>query len=437
VDIIAENTNAYAALHGAPAGWATSASEVWLLIQVNLFMGMIPLPEQHMYNEWKQVQVVRAFTRDRFMELQRWFHIAAPAAADAEESLIDKIRPLWEQCQHSFRGFCNPPREMTVDETMVRFKGRSKDKKTIKGKPTPIGYKLYTLAACGYLLAFDLAITTDRRSTDQGVLHSAVVSLVQPWFNSHRILFLDNLYTSPALCDHLTREGLFSCGTCRGNRSGLPPTAKADMVQLNKGAMKAWRRGDLQCLAWHDSRPILFLSTFHKIDDIDTRESKRGPRPRPGVTKPYIVHEYNQHKCHVDTVDQLRQSYAIQRRHRKTWPALAWWLVDMCIINAYTLYCVNTKTVLSQLEFRRALLQQLWDTYGSASTTHVHPGRPVALTVFDGHWPTRADKVLDCAHCSSQSSQRVRTKTECKCCGVHLCVEDCFEQYHVKLFRPS
>ena len=322
-------------------------------------------------------------------------------------------------------------------ETMVRSKGRSKDKNTIKGKPTSIGYTLYTLAACGYLLAFDLTVTTERRSTDQGVLHSAIINLVRPWFNSHHIVFSDNLYTSPALCDHLLREGLFSCGTCRGNRCGLPSTARDDMDRLEKGAVKTWRRGDLQCLAWHDSKPILFLSTFQKIDEIDTRESKRGPRPRPGVIKPYIAHEYNQHKCHVDTVDQLRQSYAILRRHRKTWPALAWWLVDMCVINAYTLYCVNTKTVISQLQFRRALLQQLWETYGSASTTHAHSGRPVAVSTLNSHWPTRADKMLDCAHCSSRSSQRVRTKTECKSRGVHLCVDDCFEQYHVKRFRLS
>jgi Transposase IS4 len=323
---------------------ATNADEVWLFIKVNLFMGFIDLPELHMYWEerWRQVQVTRAFTRHRFEELQRWWHIGPPPAADVEETLIDKIRPLWEHCQQAFRAFCNPPREMTVDETMVRFKGKSKDKTTIRGKPTPVGYKLYTVASHGYLLAFDLSISTDRRPTEQGVLHSAVVRLVQPWFNTDRIVFFDNLYTSPALCDYLKREGLYSCGTCRTNRVGLPPTAKHDMEQLDKGEMKAWRRGDLQCLAWHDSKPILFLSTHHKVDKVVTLEGKRGPRPRPGVTKPQIVHEYNQHKCHVDTVDQLRQSYAIQRRHRKTWPSLAWWLVDMCIINDPAV-CMNAR----------------------------------------------------------------------------------------------
>jgi hypothetical protein len=39
---------------------------------------------------------------------------------------------------------------------MVRFKGRSAFKTTIKTKSTPTGYKLYTVASHGYLLAFDI-----------------------------------------------------------------------------------------------------------------------------------------------------------------------------------------------------------------------------------------------------------------------------------------
>lgn len=434
IDTMVASTNQYAVLHGAPAGWATNAAELWLFIDVNLFMGLVKLPDQHMYweEEYRQVQVTRAFNRHRFEELQRWFHIAAPAAAGTRETLIDKIRPLWDHCQQSFRAFCNPPREITVDETMVRFKGRSEDKTTVRGKPTPIGYKIYTLASYGYLLAFDLATVTDRRPTDQGVLHSAVMKLVQPWLQSDRILFFDNLYTSPALCDHLRREGLYSCGTCRANRSGLPHNIKQDMEQLDKGEMKAWRRGDLQCLAWHDSKPILFLSTHHKIDEMETLESKRGPRPRPGITKPKIVHDYNQHKVHVDTVDQLRQSYAVQRRHRKTWPSLAWWLVDMCVINAYTLLCIKTKAVISQLEFRQALMKQLWETYGSASTTHAHVGRPTAPTPNTGHWPHHTHKKRKCMRCTRGREGGSQSEVACKQCGVHLCLDPCFEQYHVQ-----
>jgi hypothetical protein len=432
IDTIVTSTNEYATTHGAPTGWATNSAEMWLFIKVNIFMGFISLPQWHMYWEekWEQPQVTRAFARHRFEELQRWWHISPPPTTEAQESLIDKIRPLYEHCQQAFRAFCNPPREMTVDETMVRYKGKSKHKKTVKTKPTPIGYLFYTLASYGYLLAFDLSITSTQRSAD-GVLHSAVVKLLRPWYNTARIVFFDNLYTSPALCDHLRREGLYSCGTCRPHRAGLPPSVKAHMAQLDKGEMRAWRRGNLQCLAWYSSKPILILSTHHKVDEVATLEGKRGPRPRPGVTKPQVVHDYNEHKCHVDTVDQLRQSYAIQRRHRKTWPSLAWWLVDMCIINAYTLYCTKLKRVISQRDFRIELMDQIWEEYSHAATQQHRAGPPTAPPSSAGHWPKHSHKKRKCVECTLGREGGGKSEVVCELCNVHLCLEPCFKQHHV------
>ena len=195
--------------------------------------------------------------------------------------------------------------------------------------------------------------------------------------------------------------------------------------------MNAWRRGDLQCLAWHDSKPILFLSTQHRVDEVATLEARRGPRPRPGVTTPQIVHDYNQHKRHVDTIDQLRQFYAIQRRHRKTWPALAWWLVDRCIIDADTLYCVKTKTVISQLRFRIALLEELWTAYGHAATTQQRASHPVTPQHNTSHWPMHSHKKRKCVECTKGREGGRQSEVVCEGCNVHLCVEPCFKQHHV------
>jgi hypothetical protein len=79
---------------------------------------------------------------------------------------------------------------------MVRFKGRSAWKTVIKGKPTPIGYKCYTVASHGYLLGFQVYRGKGGYATRQGVLHHSVVQLVERWAHSNRILFFDNLYTS-------------------------------------------------------------------------------------------------------------------------------------------------------------------------------------------------------------------------------------------------
>src|SRR6202008_350102 len=110
------------------------------------------------------------------------------------------------------------------------------------------------------------------------------------------------------------------------------------------------------------------LSTHHRVDHIVTINQDRGPNHPRTVTKPQVALDYNGGKSHVDTVDQLRQYYAMQRKRVKDWPSLAWWLIDMCIINAYTLWCLDTKAEISLLDFRRALLRQLAAAYPSPHT---------------------------------------------------------------------
>ena len=433
VSTIVTNTNLYARSKGESGEWATSTEEIWRFIAVHVFMGIVDLPYLHMYWEagWRQAYVVDAFPRHRFAELLRYFHIAEPTPAGVRHTVIDKIKPLHDLCQFTFPEYFIPPREFTVDETMVRFKGRSAWKTVIKGKPTPVGYKCYTVASHGYLLGFQVYRGKGGYATRQAVLHHSVVQLVERWAHSNRILFFDNLYTSPALCRHLLRIGLRSCGTVRPNRRGLPPKVKENMKALTEGETRAWQSGQLGCLAWCDKRPVLMLSTHCRVDDMATIAQDRGPNHPSTVTKPKVALDYNLHKCHVDTVDQLRQYYAMQRKSMKNWPSLAWWLIDMCIINAFTLWCLDTKAEISQLDFRKALLQQLAAAYPSPHTP-VQPTVPASgRRPSVGHWPKRAHKPRKCAQCTKGRGGGRRSKCVCELCGVYLCVDPCFKLYHV------
>ena len=432
VSIIATNTNLYARSKHVAAEWSTSAAEIWRFIGVHIFMGIVDLPSVPMYWEarWRQSYVVQTFSRDRFKELLRYFHIAEPTPTGVRHTVIDKIKPLHDLCLSTFSEYYIPGLELTVDESMVRFKGRSSWKTVIKGKPTPIGYKLYTVGSHGYLLNFQLYKGKGGYPVEQGVIHHVVVDIVQRWAHSDRILFTDNLYTSPALCRHLLTIGLRSCGTVRTNRRHLPPDLKDSMKRLQRGEMKVWQSGQLGCLLWYDRQPVVMLSTHHRVDVMVTLEKNRGPNHPPTITTPKVSVDYNFHKCHVDTVDQLRQYYAMQRKSMKNWPSLAWWLIDMCIINAYTLWCLDNNSQISQLDFRQAILQQLAASYPlqrNSALIHIPPHQQ---STIESHWPKHSHKARECKHCTEGRIRRRRSEVVCKQCGVHLCLEPCFELYH-------
>ena len=286
---------------------------------------------------------------------------------------------------------------------------------------------MYTVAFDGYLLGFRIYRGKGGYNTAQKVLHHTVLQLVEPWQGHHRILYMDSLYTSPALCNDLLRRGIRSCGTCRPNRSDLPPNIYRHRTSLAKGETKAWQSGQLGCLMWYDAKAVLFLSTHVRPDKVTPVD----PSPfRPATSRPTIAVDYNMNKGHVDQVDQVRSYHAVQRRGRRTWPALAWWLLDMCIINSHRLWDVQHSTVTPVLDFREKLLRQIAALYPSPHTP-VQPTVPSPAHVgFVGHWPEMTALRAECAHCSEGRKRRRRTRYRCVVCGKHLHPESCFGAWH-------
>ena len=432
IDTFVTNTNLYAAARAATAWVPVTSEEMWQYLAVRIRQGIVQLPELHHYWEatYRDQYIPLLMSRDRFVQLHRYFHIVPPVPRDQRQTVVEKTAPFYHQCQALFQQFFIPGANLCVDETMIRFQGRSPWITLIKMKPEPMGYKMFTIASEGYLLGFRIYRGKGGYNSPQGVLLRTVVDLAQPWGGVNRTLYFDNLYTSPALCDRLLQMRVRSCGTCRPNRTGLPPDLKEVRKSLPKDEMKAWQRGQLGCLVWHDSKAVTFLSTHLRVDRLTPIPPLHG---RPATTRPTVAVDYNLNKGHVDQVDQLRAYYAVQRRGRRTWPALAWWLLDMCIGNAYKLWCLDHSVKPGMLHFREQLLVQIAAAYPSPHTL-VRPTAPaVAHRPYVGHWPKHTVERRDCVHCSRGRRQRNRTSYRCAVCGVHLHPAPCFGAYHDRL----
>ena len=92
------------------------------------------------------------------------------------------------------------------------------------------------------------------------------MQLVQPYRHRGHILYLDNLFVTVDLFDHLERIGMRACGTVRPERKELPADLKEAGKQLAKGARKGWQRGNLSAWrgmtsAWSTSSPTTWVST--------------------------------------------------------------------------------------------------------------------------------------------------------------------------------
>ena len=53
---------------------------------------------------------------------------------------------------------------------------------------------------------------------------------------------------------------------------------------------------------------------------------------------PRAIRDYFYGARSVDVSNQLHYSYLIGRKSKKAWSRLAWWLLDMCIVNAFQVW---------------------------------------------------------------------------------------------------
>jgi hypothetical protein len=118
-------------------------------------------------------------SRDRFMQLHCYLHIVPPVPRSQRQTIVEKTAPFSHQCQRLFQQYYIPGRDFAVDETMTRFEGHSFWITVIKGKPTPVGYKLYSVASQGPILGFRIFRGKSGYERPQSVLHHTVIELLR------------------------------------------------------------------------------------------------------------------------------------------------------------------------------------------------------------------------------------------------------------------
>ena len=124
-------------------------------------MGIIQLPDIEIY--WKTSWVCRipffrnVLSRDHFQEIFWMLHVGTAGNTPGK---IDKIKPFLDVLLPRFQQLYKPSKNLSIDETIVGFRGRFGSIQYMPQKPTKWGIKAFTLAdaANGYPVWCTLAL---------------------------------------------------------------------------------------------------------------------------------------------------------------------------------------------------------------------------------------------------------------------------------------
>jgi hypothetical protein len=226
------------------------------------------------------------------------------------------------------------------------------------------------------------------------------------------------------------------CGSVRNNRVGMPSSSQlsSDILdKLPRTSTLHFQKDSMCVIAWKDKKPICILyNHMQPTDELVTlhRHCKHGGHY--DVQAPTAIADYFKYMRAVDVINQLRYTYPIGRKSKRARWRLVWWLIDMCIVNAYTIWAFDRQGA-NQLDFRKQLMyemvcvhsKQIHDTAERAAAAR-------GAILLKDHYPLNAQVAADCAYKQQHIDSRARPTYVCAACKVHLCVDPCFHLYSHK-----
>ncbi|KAJ8962050.1 hypothetical protein NQ314_005833 [Rhamnusium bicolor] len=176
--------------------------------------------------------VISTMTKNRFEHILSLLHLNNNATIlQDNKDKIHKIRPFVKTLNEQFDSLFHGTRELSVDEGMILFKGRSKLKQYNPMKPIKRGYKLWCIAdQNGYIKKFDIYQgkdeVTQQKFSSHGLGERVVLSLSEKYWAKYRKKYYDNYFTTVKLLERIKNQQTLACGTIRNNRGGLPKKFK-------------------------------------------------------------------------------------------------------------------------------------------------------------------------------------------------------------------
>jgi len=228
-------------------------------------------------------------SKNRFEQITKYIHFKdrGENAVKGEDWWL-KLGTAWTTIKAKCPRYWIPGSNLTVDEVMIKFEGRSSQIINIPAKPIPLGFKLEALADRGYILNWE-ATRPGRNEGGQGKIHvplpedvdstldpcltntqaivARLATTLNPYLSTGRRFhfYLDNLFVCWRLCSYLKGQGIAVTGTCRKGACGIPPrllALKGASIGLKWGALQVSIVHEVACFLWQDQSAVLGTYLF-------------------------------------------------------------------------------------------------------------------------------------------------------------------------------
>lgn len=352
LESIVEYTNKAESL-GQGLQWKEfNKDELKAFLGIIIMMGIVKLPNCRWH--WSNSErfgsspiIRKSLSMSRFNAINKWICLYDKTNFDGQDKLY-KVRKLsdsvLEACQRNF-GY---EQELSIDESMISFKGRNKMKQYMPRKPTKWGFKVFVLAGAktGYVYRCKIFTGLKEFSPER-----VCCDLLEGMSNKH--VFMDNWYISIPVVERLLTQGIHTTGTIKKERKHLPAKFKEQTENMKFGEVKFWNKGDITLCAWKDKRLVTSISSYYG------NELYKKKKANSSKVIPYMINEYNYYMKGVDLFDQMMGYYKYPHKTLKWWKTCFFYFLEVALHNSRVIYNKNKTTQMEYLEFRIQVAESL------------------------------------------------------------------------------
>lgn len=443
LELIVRETNAYAEEVFLSEG-TTEKSRItrWKLLtteELKCFIGLIfhmgTIKLSRLQDYWRKHRLFNMpvfsnfMSRDRFMLILRCLHFSRnplpgqPKPADR----LYKIRPLIDYFNSKMTEVYYPGKHLSLDESMVLWRGRLLFRQYIKNKRHKYGVKLYLLTEPdGTVLKFAVYTGTLDDHGGKGHASNIVLHLTEQILDVGHSIYMDNYYNSYELANKLLSRKTYCTGTLRIDRKNNPADVK--QAKLKKGETIARYSNGVMIAKWKDNRDVLYISTEFR-NNLITYFNKRQQEKE----KPEAICKYNSFMAGIDKKDQMMSYYPCERKSLRWYKKIGIHILYMLLINSFFLYKKYERPRISLYDYRLEVLEHLLP-----ESTNVNPHdkrQNKSLNhVPKKNTPSGVGKKHAHRRCTVCNKNKIRKETVYYCPDCPgmpaLCFEPCFLNFH-------
>ncbi|XP_049954698.1 piggyBac transposable element-derived protein 2-like [Schistocerca serialis cubense] len=210
-----------------------TVDELRAFLEILVIMRFSPLPGVRLFwsndRKFYNSRAAQVMPVKRFLKIMRFLHLndnyKIPKKGEIGFERLYKFKPVLDHHNSCFKKLFHTARYLSVDESMVGFKGRRSLEQYMPNKPIKRGFQIWMIACAGTGYCLGLSVYEGKEEGDNSYKflgEFVIEKLAAPYERLGNCLFFDNCFSNVVMMNNLLRKNLFACATIRQTRKFLP-----------------------------------------------------------------------------------------------------------------------------------------------------------------------------------------------------------------------